>query len=344
MKRLAYFLLFLAFSCKETKVVVPDTFLTFRANGEAAQVDNDGLFITLKLGEDALPSALQVDFTATGQATAEIGGIPLTPGSTVDLSAFNEVVLKSADGRTRTYTLRKSSVFEEYGMGKIQEKSGSLNRNYSFYLDQYGTGTWQYINCGPTVVTMALRWSDSTFQRAVTDARATFHPEGGWWYTNDIYDYLRKFGVTPAYSSLAASLSVEEYQAKLARILDNGNLAIVCLDMYYVRENPVPMERTHRFYTAGSKDWGHFLLVKGYKVIDGKMWLEVHDPYSIDKKYTSGQLKGERRYYDPADIKTATDIWWPYAIVVPRKNSGTSARFRTEESRVPAQKGRGFFR
>ncbi|MCD8538865.1 MAG: hypothetical protein LRY55_03190 [Leadbetterella sp.] len=74
------------------------------------------------------------------------------------------------------------------------------------------------------------------------------------------------------------------------------------------------------------------------------MWLEIHDPYSIGNQYTSGQLKGERRYYDPAEIKKATDVWWPYALIVPRKDSSVRARFRTDESRVPAQKGRGFFR
>lgn len=344
MKKLAYFLLFLVFSCKEAKVTAPDTFLTFQVNGEAALVNNDDLSIAVKLGEDAVWKSLKVDFTVTGNAVPLIGGSPVLPGSTVDLSEVSQVILKSANGSSHTYTLSKSSVFEEYGMGKSQEKFRSLNRSYSFYLDQYGTGTYQYINCGPTVVTMALRWSDSTFRKSVTDARATFHPQGGWWYTNDIYAYLQQSGVTPAYSSLAPSLPVEEYQARLAQIIDSGSLAIVCLDMYYVKENTLLTERTNRFYAANSKDWGHFLLIKGYRVIDGKMWLEIHDPYSIDKKYADGQLKGERRYYDPADIKKATDIWWPYAIVVPRKGGGVNARLKTDESRVPPQKGRGFFR
>jgi len=343
MKKITYFLLLLAFSCKEAKVV-PDTFLAFSAEGKAAIIDNEGLSVTLTLGENSLWKSLKVDFITTGRALLEIGGKPVEPGSTVDLSGVSQLVLKSADGSTRSYALKKSSVFEEFGMGKNQEKFQSLNRSYSFYLDQFGTGTHQYINCGPTVVTMALRWSDSTFRQSATDARNAVRPEGGWWYTNDIYDYLRKYGVTPLYYPLAVNLTRSEYEARIASLIDAGLLAVLCLDMYYVKENPAPAERTNRFYAANSKDWGHFILVKGYKVIDGKMWLEIHDPYSIDKKYTNGQFKGDRRYYDPAEIKKATDVWWPYAIVVPRKNGVIQARFRTEESQAPPQKGRGFFR
>lgn len=343
MKRFVYFLLFLVLSCKE-KEIVPDTFLSFTVEGEAALINNEELSIALKLGENALWKSLKIDFTTTGNAVPEISGNLVLPGSTVDLSEVSQLTLKSADGSSRTYTLKKSSVFEEFGMGKIQDRYESLNRPYSFYLDQYGTGTHQYINCGPAVVTMALRWSDPAFHLSVTDARNTLRPEGGWWYTTDIYTYLRQFGVTAGYYPLPGSLSVAEYEAKIAEVIDNGYLAILCLDMYYVKENTVSPQRTNRFYAANSQGWGHFILVKGYRIIDGKMWLEIHDPYSIDNKYTDGQLKGDRRYYDPAEIKKATDVWWPYSMIVPRKDGSLNARFKTEESRVPPQKGRGSFR
>ena len=344
MKKLAYLVLFLSFSCKE-KEVAPDTFLSFSADGKAAVINNEEPSIALKLGEDAVWNSLKVDFTLSNNAVLEIGGSPVSPGSTVDFSQVSQLVLKSADGRTRAYSLKKTSVFEEFGMGNIQERFRSLNRSYSFYIDQYGTGTHQYINCGPTVVTMALKWSDSTFNQTATAARNTIRPEGGWWYTNDIYDYLRRYGVTGAYYPLPFGLSLAQYETKLAEIIDSGHLAILCLDMFYVRENTLPTQRTNRFYSANSVGWGHFILVKGYRVIDGKMWLEIHDPYSIDKKYAEGQLKGDRRYYDPVDIKKATDVWWQYAIVVPRKNGTVPARFKAlEESSVPPQKGRGFFR
>jgi len=343
MKRLIYILLLLPFACREDKVV-PDTLLSFAVNGQAALVNNQDLSIAVKLAENEVWESLTVDYAATGNAQLEMNGNVLLPGTTADLSGTEVLVLKSAGGHTRSYTLKKSSVFEEYGMGLNQEKYKSLNRSYSFYLDQYGTGTHQYINCGPTVVTMALRWSDSTFHLTPLDARNAILPEGGWWYTNNIYDYLRKYGVTPGYYPLPASLPETEYETRLAEIIDAGYLAILCLDMYYVKENPVPTERTNRFYAANTEGWGHFLLVKGYSIIDGKMWLEIHDPYSIDQHYADGQLKGDRRYYDPAGLKKATDVWWPFAILVPRKNGTLQARFKTGETDVPPQKGRGFFR
>ncbi len=344
MKRLFSLLcFFLILSCKEEEVV-PDTFLSFTVEGEAALISNENLSITLKLGENAVWQSLKVDFKTTGNAVPEIGGNPVSPDSTVDLSEVSLLTLKSTDGSTRTYTLKKSSVFEEFGMGKIQDRYESLNRTYSFYLDQYGTGTHQYINCGPAVVTMALRWSDPSFHLSVADARNTFRPEGGWWYTTDIHAYLRQYGVTAGYYPLPGTLSVTEYEAKIAEVIDSGYLAILCLDMYYVRENTDLTQRTNRFYAANSQGWGHFILVKGYRIIDGKMWLEIHDPYSIDKKYTDGQFKGDRRYYDPAEIKKATDVWWPYSMIVPRKDGSLHARLKTEKGEIPPQKGRGSFR
>lgn len=343
MKRLAYILLLLPLSCRE-KEVVPDSLLSFTVEGEAALINQEELSVTVKLGENAVWKSLKVDFTTSGQAGVEINGQPVSPGSILDLSETSGLTLKSENGTVRSYTLKKSSVFEEYGMGQSQEKFRSQNRSYSFYFDQYGTGTHQYINCGPTVVTMALKWSDSTFQQTPLDARRAIRAEGGWWYTNDIYDYLRKYGVTAGYYPLPLTLTDLQYETKIAEVIDSGHLAILCLDMYYVRENPEAEQRTNRFYAANSQGWGHFILVKGYRVIDGKMWLEVHDPYSIDKKYAGGQLKGDRRYYDPADLKKATDVWWPFAMIVPQKNGTLHARFRAEESRVPSQKGRGFFR
>jgi len=161
---------------------------------------------------------------------------------------------------------------------------------------------------------MIIKWGYPSFTGTPEQARSAILPNGGWWYTGDIVRYLGQHGINTVYAELM-DISDREYADRLRDIIDKGYLAILCLDMFYVVKDADEDKRTNKFYTTNAKDWGHFVLVKGYKVVDGAVWLEVHDPYSIGQRYASdNQYKGENRYYEAAELKKATDIWWPYTI------------------------------
>ena len=98
--------------------------------------------------------------------------------------------------------------------------------------------------------------------------------------------------------------------------IDNGNIVILCLDMYYISNEINNYWHINKFYTTKGDGWGHFILLKGYKIVDGKLLFEFYDPYSYGKKYSDNALKGIDRYYSDSDIDQATEIWWDYAIVV----------------------------
>jgi hypothetical protein len=207
-----------------------------------------------------------------------------------------------------------------YGLGKVLGEEHSNSVDYNWYYDQQNTGTHSLINCGPTSVTMAIKWFDEDFTGTPLDARNTYRSGGGWWYTSDIINYLNLYDVNN-YTIALSNINVVKDE------IDDGNIVILCLDMYYVTYMEGPSYfHYNKFYKTNAKDWGHFIVIKGYKKVDGKLYFEVYDPYSLGEKYADGSFKGKDRYYLSSDLDFATHIWWDYAIVVTREGSSGGRR------------------
>jgi hypothetical protein len=230
------------------------------------------------------------------------------------------------------------SQLEIYGLGEDQTAGKSLNKSYNFYFDQFDGSKFQSINCGPTVTTMAIKWADSTFSRKPVDARNSIPESGGWWYTSDINNYLSANDIdhsTVQFTSTNADQVIENG-------INNNNVIILCLDMYYAQYNPVGTQHTNKFYETAAAGWGHFLLVKGFKTVDDKTYYEIYDPYSDHDTYANDVLKGKDRYYLNSDITAATDVWWKYAIVVAPKGQKVAASVRQQLNsiqNIPVAKG-----
>jgi hypothetical protein len=132
---------------------------------------------------------------------------------------------------------------------------------------------------------------------------------GGWWYTNNIIDYLNSNSVI---NKTIATTGTND----LTNELQNNNILILCLDMYYILLEQNEAWRTDKFYEAQTIGWGHFIVVKGYKKVDDVLYFEVYDPFNWGMTYDDGSAKGKNRYYKASDIMEATENWWAYAIVV----------------------------
>jgi hypothetical protein len=328
----------LLFACKD-KDPEPARLLSLEFYAIPAVIQQQKVSITLQ--EDQMWNSVPLTYQSSGQGTFRIKDQLLRSGDLVDLRTVDALDFYDGDRLLSTYTLEKTSVYESYGMGKFLQSQKSLNRSYSYYFDQYNTGIHQYINCGPTVTAMAMHWGDSTYRELPEYVRGQIRPEGGWWYTSDIYAFLRQQGLTPNYVPLPKTYTEKMYTQRLMEVLDAGYLAVLCLDMHYIRKNATLEQKTNRFYDAAAPGWGHFLLVKGYRELDNAVWFEIHDPYSIGMHYADGKLKGENRFYSPAELKKATDIWWEYLITVPQKGRGLRQKSSVHP---PPQKGRGFFK
>lgn len=225
-----------------------------------------------------------------------------------------------------------------WGLGGFLKAWHSNNQDYEWYLDQGSTGSYSYNNCGPASTTMAAKWSNPSFTKTPEDARAAYRPTGGWWYTNDIDNYLNDNGIPHFIASLSATSSGT--QLILTTQLDKGNIAILCLDMYYIRSEAYPIKRIDKFYVANSVGWGHFIVVKGYRMVDEQLYFEVYDPYCFNKTYSDGTLKGKNRYYRLSDIFPATFTWWNYSIIITKKGTSKSEIRGLDPASIPNKWGR----
>jgi len=226
------------------------------------------------------------------------------------------VDLKVSDGKDetsigKTVTLPVLSESRSLGLGMESTKEVSNEVKYEWYIDQGNTGQFSGVNCGPTSVTMAIKWADESFTGTPETARAMYHPSGGWWYTDNIIGYLN-------YCSVNNYVVTLHDMSVLRAELDKGNIAILCLDMYFIRDETKGRWHVDKFYPTANTGWGHFIVVKGYRMVDGKYFFEAYDPYGFAKAYTNGSPKGKNRYYRSEDIDDSTGRWWDFAIVVTR--------------------------
>lgn len=148
-------------------------------------------------------------------------------------SFTTEVKLELKDGintvhSTQTVRIPAINQMVIYGLGINLIKSVSNNTNYNWYYDQANSGTYSSINCGPTSVSMAIKWTNEFTNSSPIAARNVYGANGGWWQTFDIINYLNDNNVANSTISLA---SIDILKDKI----DKGKIIILCLDMYFVQ-------------------------------------------------------------------------------------------------------------
>ena len=309
----------------------------------AVEIDNTDASVTITLPDEVTSAEkLVADFAISKGATASIGGEIQTSGlSEIDFESPFSLNVLAEDGLNQTnykVSTFNNSYTDGWGLGGFQKSTLSNNRDYDWYLDQSNTGTYSGINCGPTSTTMAAKWAKENFTKTPQDARNAYRSEGGWWYTDDIDAYLTDNNIQHYFISLANNAA--ETSDKMIEQLAKGNILILCLDMFYITDGTNTTWHVDKFYSTNAEDWGHFIVVKGYKLVDKKLFFEIYDPYCYNKKYSDGSYKGRDRFYRNADLYRATSVWWNYAIVVNgdvEKSMPVNALDRTD---VPNQRGR----
>ena len=335
MKKNNYFIL------AAISIVLTTSFLGCQKDVAVTSVTLDQELRTLLVGENETLLATVSPKTATNKtimwssANTNIASVNATGTVTARAVGSTTITATSADGGI-TATCHITVYTTEYhlwGLGEKLTQARSNNVNYEWYIDQVNTGTYSYSNCGPASVTMAIKWANPNFTGTAEGARNTYRSDGGWWYTSDIMNYLT-----------ANNTSFSTYTftpTSLVSLLNSGNIAILCLDMYYVRHLSEPAwYRIDKFYVTENPEWGHFIVVKGYKIVDGIIWFEVYDPWSLNVTYSDGSLKGRDRYYRGEDIILATDVWWKYMIVINTPASTRTKAIEIDPSTIVHQWGR----
>jgi len=319
-------ILYVAFSCSEDNDIINhppiadfeimDRVDTYYLIGSTTGSDNDILSYEWKSESEIISIRNSKNKTANFKLPS------LKESKTIDLS------YTVYDGQTyvtahKDIQLPILTEIRSWGLGRELKKEISNNVDYDWYLDQGNTGLYSEDNCGPSTVTMALKWYNKQFSESPEDARNTYRLSGGWWYTDDITNYLKKFSVNHYILELNNSDT-------LINELEKGNIIILCLDMGYIPKSINDEWRVDRFYTTQAQA-GHFILLKGYKLVDNQLFFEVYDSNSFGAFYKDKSLKGRDRYYRFIDIDIATNNWWDYAIIVSKDNSKSSIGLDSEK-------------
>jgi hypothetical protein len=218
-----------------------------------------------------------------------------------------------SDSVSKNITLPKYTLERIYGLGRNFYKGHSNNVSYDWYCDQAGTGTYSLHNCGPTSATMAIKWANENFNKTPEDARNKYPGDGGNWGVHDVISYLNLYSINNDTINITQIDSIQ-------RRINSGKIVILCVDMFYIRENEHENWHVDKFYPAW-KGWGHFIVIKGYKVVDNEVFYEAYDPYSFGLRYNNGTLKGKDRYYRSEDLNSAVIYWVPSAIIVSKSQS-----------------------
>ncbi len=214
--------------------------------------------------------------------------------------------ISSGSGSSLTYEETLYLHSQEWGLGETVQTYVSNDRDYDWYVDQWTTGTYWSANCGPTSIEMAGRFSDENFAYTTEDARANYRTNGGWWYDSDIHGALTQFEIPHTSSSLSSGND-------LIGLLDQGGIVLVNPDMSKVSMGNEEDDHAGLYYEPGT---GHYLIVKGYVLVDGATFFEVYDPWSIGESYEGGALKGKDRYYDATSLMNAILTWWPTVYLI----------------------------
>ncbi|MDO5717151.1 MAG: stalk domain-containing protein [Tissierellia bacterium] len=179
---------------------------------------------------------------------------------------------------------------------------------YDWFMDQGNTGKYSDGNCGPTSVAMVMKWLDQTSEATGESVRNWEVNGGDWWNTDIIASYFDEKKVTYEVQAFTD-------EAQIQKALEEGKIALLCMEMKAVSTSKYPRkDRTERFYGF---DGGHFLIVKGYEMIDGKLYFEVYDPNNWGMKYKdTKEPLGKDRLYLASEVAKGIKDWWGHIFII----------------------------
>ncbi len=318
------------------EAVIQDTDFTSYSiqgiEGQKTTIDPATHYVTVRVPDTIYSGEkLTPEFTVSDGAQASINREVKTSGAEqMDFTNMQLYTVSTPDYNVSSLwhvIVTNNDYTASYGLGNwlTAGLSNNGNSSESFYMEQQHTGTYSDENCGPACAAMALKWYDPRYAGGVEGARSsavTSEIDGGtWWYPRDVFNFLYNNGIDAYYWNFDGA-SEEGFINTIIDLLEQGNLCIVCLNTGNLTEQTVLNHEYHtnRYYTGGN---GHFLLIKGYRIVNGTVWFEVNDPWGIDLKYKDGSYYGENRYYLGSDVATSRN-WNIWTVVVPPPKSSSS--------------------
>ncbi len=184
-----------------------------------------------------------------------------------------------------------------------------------------------FSNCGPISALMLAKYINSDFSAgdlntAIIKARkVTMKDKLGdvdyrWWNMRDIKKYLTHMSVRYDEVVMRNNVSIGQRKSEIISRLNQGNVVLINVNMNDLPYN-AEVGKPYTTFPLLGKAWGHFLVIVGYKEVNGQMAFEIHDSYSKNGKnrmFYAKNIVNSINSYNPEVIfvkntKTMDNLW-----------------------------------
>ena len=185
----------------------------------------------------------------------------------------------------------------------------AIERDFNWYLNQRDTGEDSYINCGPAVAAMAALWYfGEHVDFTIEYVRNTVpYLRNQWWTDRHVFNFLRD----TAMASVDWTYAFNVYDT--IHWLNENRIIIVVLDASNITFGH-DVRGMGRFYENVT---GHFIIIRGYYVLNDRTYFVVYDPFTMYSYYEDGWPMGRGRLFCAYEVTYSVRNWnYEWAIIV----------------------------
>ncbi len=234
----------------------------------------------------------------------------LIPNEEYNLVVKGEIITKydniMLNGINKKFRVEKIKLDKSLGLGTYESDRKSIDRNYAWYIDQGNTGVYSENNSGPAVAVMAKKWANIELDIGINRAREIYYPDGSEWFLVTLIDFFNEF-------SIPAKVLENVNNQNIRKQIDDDNIVIAYIDPKYIPYESDEDSHVNNYKTQGKK---HYIIIKGYIVVDDKLYYEVYDPYNFGSVYKDGTPKGKDRFYYQEDLIKSIKNTWNNIVII----------------------------
>lgn len=205
--------------------------------------------------------------------------------------------IESTDGVkmncTSTMPFTIKSKIASLGLGKTETEYVNNDKSYEWYISEDNTGKYSSVNSGPASISMTIKWKTASLNKSIEDIRNTYEFSGASWNISTIASYLKSSNIDCSYCN-------DINEDSLKKQLKSGNILIVNLNPQYISYNNSSELKFGRFHVVEGNTYT--VVIKGYKIVDGKTYFEIYDPFNSNLNYLDGSPRGKNDYYSASEV------------------------------------------
>ena len=160
-------------------------------------------------------------------------------------------------------------------------------------------------NCGPAVLKMVMSIFDDKNEVSYEEIRKVTRNHSKGMYASEIKKALEIYEVPYKEKTYIDS-------GQLIEIIDNGDVAILCIDMSKIGH--VKCQDNFKGKNTEALNTGHYVLLTGYRYEEGKAYFEVLDPYN--KKIGTNYIYSPISYYEEECLEKAIKNWYTNVLII----------------------------